>query len=135
MSKIDKNLLDSAVKEALDVRKNAHAPYSKFQVGATIITKKGNIYKGVNVENSSFGATVCAERIALFNAVSNGEKEIEAVVIAATLNGEAVYPCGICRQVLSDFNPQMEVIMVNADSKKIEKEVKLDNIFEGAFKF
>jgi len=135
MSKIDKNIIEKAVKQALDVRENAYAPYSKFKVGATIITKKGNIYKGVNVENSSFGATVCAERIALFTAVSNGEKEIEAVVIASNLNGEAVYPCGICRQVLSDFNPEMNVIMVNSDSKKIEKEIKLNKIFESAFKF
>lgn len=132
---MNKKTLEKAVKSALEVRKNAYAPFSKFAVGAAIITKDGSIFTGVNVENSSFGATNCAERTALFSAVTAGKRDFEAIVIASVLNGKAVFPCGICRQVLADFNPEMRVILVNSDTKMIEQDLLLSDIFPGVFEF
>lgn len=132
---MDKNTLKSAIDLAVKIRNNAYAPFSKFKVGAVVVAENGEIFEGVNVENSSFGATVCAERIALFNAVTQGRKDIEAVVIVSVLNGKAVFPCGMCRQVLADFNPEMRVILVNAETLEIEKDVKLSEIFPETFKF
>lgn len=132
---MDNSTLQSAISQAADIRKNAYAPFSKFKVGAVVVAENGEIFQGVNVENSSFGATVCAERIALFNAVTHGRKDIEAVVIVSVLNGKAVFPCGMCRQVLADFNPKMRVILVNAETLKIEKDVLLSEIFPETFKF
>ncbi len=131
---MDDLILKKAVKRAVEIRKNAHAPYSGFKVGSVIITESGQMYDGVNVENSSFGATVCAERTALFNAVTNGDKTIIAIVIASVLDGKAVFPCGICRQVLADFNPGMEIVLVNADNGEIEKRVLLSELFPDNFK-
>jgi cytidine deaminase len=130
---MDRELIKRAAEEAVLARKNAYAPYSKFLVGAILITKEGDFFRGVNVENSSYGATICAERTALFSAVANGHKEFEAIVIASVLDGEAVYPCGLCRQVLADFNPDMKVILVHGETAKIEKEVTLREIFPGRF--
>ncbi|WDV45819.1 cytidine deaminase [Clostridiaceae bacterium M8S5] len=78
---------------------NAYSPYSQFKVGAAVITKSGKIYTGVNIENVSFGATICAERVALFKAISEGEKEFEMLAIVSS-SGDVTYPCGICRQVI-----------------------------------
>lgn len=132
---MNKKTLEKAVKSALEVRKNAYAPFSKFAVGAAIVTADGSIFTGVNVENSSFGATNCAERTALFSAITAGHRDFEAIVIASNLNGKAVFPCGICRQVLADFNPKMRVILVNSDTKQIEQELILSDIFPGIFEF
>ncbi|HOW51232.1 MAG TPA: cytidine deaminase [bacterium] len=132
---MNKELIQKAVATALKARKNAYAPYSGFMVGATVITKKGRIFSGVNVENSSFGATVCAERVALFSAITAGQDDIAAVVVAASLDGHAVSPCGICRQTLADFNPAMRVILVNAESGKIEKETTIAALLPDRFTF
>ena len=130
-----KEIFEKALLAALEVRKNAYAPYSNFAVGAAIVTTDGTIFTGVNVENSSFGATHCAERTALFSAITAGYRDFEAIVIASNLNGKAVFPCGICRQVLADFNPQMRVILVNSDTKQIEQDLILSDIFPGVFEF
>ena len=132
---MNKKTLEKAVKSAIEVRKNAYAPFSKFAVGAAIVTKDGSIFTGVNVENSSFGATNCAERTALFSAITAGHRDFEAIVIASNLNGKAVFPCGICRQVLADFNPKMRVILVNSETKIIEQDLILSDIFPGVFEF
>ena len=132
---MNKTTLKKAVAAALEVRKNAYAPFSNFAVGAAIITKDGSIFTGVNVENSSFGATNCAERTALFSAITAGQRDFEAIVIASNLNGKAVFPCGICRQVLADFNPEMRVVLVNGDTKQIEQDLLLSEIFPSAFEF
>ncbi|MBO4711109.1 cytidine deaminase [bacterium] len=132
---MNKKTLEKAVASALEVRKNAYAPFSNFAVGAAIITKDGSIFTGVNVENSSFGATNCAERTALFSAITAGQRDFEAIVIASVLNGKAVFPCGICRQVLADFNPKMRVVLVNSDTKQIEQDLLLSEIFQGVFEF
>ena len=132
---MNKTTLKKAVAAALEVRKNAYAPFSNFAVGAAIVTKDGSIFTGVNVENSSFGATNCAERTALFSAITAGHRDFEAIVIASVLNGKAVFPCGICRQVLADFNPKMRVVLVNGDTKQIEQDLLLSDIFPGIFEF
>ena len=132
---MNKTTLKKAVAAALEVRKNAYAPFSNFAVGAAIVTKDGSIFTGVNVENSSFGATNCAERTALFSAVTAGQRDFEAIVIASVLDGKAVFPCGICRQVLADFNPKMRVVLVNSDTKQIEQDLILSEIFPSAFEF
>jgi cytidine deaminase len=97
---------------ALASRTNAHAPYSKFQVGAAVLTADGEIFAGCNVENASYGLTICAERVAVGTAVAAGHKEIVAVAVASS-GGHS--PCGACRQVLSEFGPAMEVILIDAD--------------------
>lgn len=112
--------LIQAAKEAL---KNAYAPYSKFRVGAAVLTKKGNIYKGCNVENSSYGLTVCAERNAIANAVAHGEKEFAAIAIAT--NAETLRtPCGACRQTIIEFGTDIQVIICNLKGKKKVRSIK-----------
>ena len=88
----------------------AYAPYSNFRVGSALLAKSGNIYLGCNIENSSYGATNCAERTAIFKAVSEGEREFEAIAIVCS-NGTKAYPCGICLQVMSEFLPEGKVIL------------------------
>jgi len=97
---------------AIESRDYAYAPYSRFKVGAAVLTEEGKIFTGCNVENASFGATVCAERVAVFKAVSEGYRQIHAIAIAAQ-SPEPVPPCGECLQVLSEFGPDIDVIMTN----------------------
>ncbi|WP_430110180.1 cytidine deaminase [Paenibacillus sp. B1-33] len=92
---------DQLIQEALEARKQAYAPYSHFQVGAAILAD-GVIYRGCNVENASYGLTNCAERTAVFKAVSEGKTKVEAVAVVADTDGP-VSPCGACRQVLAEF--------------------------------
>ena len=112
MPTIESQILDCLSDAAKSVRPNAHAPYSKFQVGAAILTASGEIFAGCNVENASYGLTICAERVAVGSAVAAGHKQIVAVAVASS-GGHS--PCGACRQVLSEFGPAMEVILVDAD--------------------
>ncbi|MBO5738124.1 cytidine deaminase [bacterium] len=114
-----KNLMDNA-KEA---SRNSYSPFSRFAVGAAVLTSTGKIYRGCNVENSSFGLTNCAERTAIFKAVSEGEREILAVAIYSP-NSDSCYPCGACRQVLFEFQPdeyEIDVITENLGSLEIQK--------------
>ncbi len=101
---------------AKEARKNAYAPYSKFKVGAALLTKSGKVFTGCNVENSSFGASMCAERVAVFKAVSEGEREFKAIAVVTDTNDPAM-PCGMCRQVLSEFSMDIEVYAANLDGK------------------
>ncbi len=87
---------------------HAYAPYSRFKVGAALLTKTGEVFTGVNVENSSFGATICAERTAYVKAVSEGYQEFEALAVTSS-DGE-VYPCGICRQFMFEFGDDLKII-------------------------
>jgi cytidine deaminase len=120
------------IKMALNAIKNAYAPYSKFRVGAVVRTKRGSIYTGVNIENASYGLTVCAERVAIFKAVSEGDQEIEEVIVAVETD-ELVAPCGACRQVIAEFNPHAKIIMVNNKGKV--KETTLDKLLPDVFTF
>lgn len=99
-------------KIARKVRQNAYAPYSHFQVGAALEAKSGKVFSGCNVENISYGLTICAERNAVFTAIASGVHLFRRIVIVADSN-EPVTPCGACRQVLSEFSEDMEVICVN----------------------
>ncbi|NLW24103.1 MAG: cytidine deaminase [Clostridia bacterium] len=100
------------VAEAAKAKENAYVPYSQFRVGAAILTDKGQIFTGCNIENSSFGLTICAERTALFKAVSAGHRKFQALAVS-TDTEEITSPCGACRQVLIEFGEDIEIIMAN----------------------
>ncbi len=104
------------IKIARHVQPNAYAPYSHFFVGAALLTAGQNVYTGVNVENSSYGLTVCAERNAVFKAISEGDNQFEAIAVAGSAEG-FTYPCGACLQVLAEFNPQIRVIVCDSQDK------------------
>ncbi len=99
---------------ARQARKNAYTPYSRYKVGAALLGKSGKVYTGCNVENASYGHTVCAERTAVLKAVSEGEKEFEAIAVV-TRNGGS--PCGACRQVLSEFSPELIIYIADKDGE------------------
>ena len=101
------------IEYARAVRNHAYAPYSGFKVGAAILGRSGQVYTGCNVENASYGLTICAERAAVARAISDGEREF--VCLALVGSGEGfTYPCGACLQVLAEFAPRLRIIMVNA---------------------
>ena len=115
------------IKEAESTRAKAYAPYSKFQVGAAIITKDGKIFTGCNVENLSYGLTICAERVAVFKAVSEGHTDFEAIAISSS-SEKPTFPCGACRQVLAEFG-NMSVYLAN-DPKTYSLSDLLPNSFD-----
>ena len=117
---IDYKLLMNKAKEASI---NSYSPFSRFAVGAAVLTSSGKIFQGCNVENSSFGLTNCAERTAIFKAVSEGEKEVCAVAIYSP-NADSCYPCGACRQVLYEFQSddyEIDVVTENLGKLEIKK--------------
>ena len=106
-------LLAQKAREAME---NAYCPYSNYRVGAAILAASGQIYSGCNIENGSYGATNCAERTAVFKAVSEGEREFTALAIFAEEGSAPPFPCGICRQVLSEFcSKHMPIIVYDGD--------------------
>lgn len=110
------------IKEAIEARKMAYVPYSHFAVGAALLTKDGKIYRGCNIENGAYGPTNCAERTAIFKAVSEGDRDFEAIAIVGSMVGEPLrdecYPCGICRQVMSEFcEGDFEIIFGSSENK------------------
>lgn len=104
----NEELIDAAIR----AREYGIAPYSGFKVGAVAVTKNGKIFAGCNVENSTYGLTMCAERVAIFKALSEGEHEFTKVVVVAD-TPQPCYPCGACRQIIWDFAPNAEVICAN----------------------
>lgn len=100
------------LKAARAAARNAYAPFSKFRVGAAVLAGSGKVYAGANVENSSFGLTICAERSAVSAAVNAGERRIKAVLVY-TDTKELTPPCGACRQVISEFDPDAEIVLTN----------------------
>ena len=101
---------------AIAARENAYTPYSRFRVGAALLGKSGKVYTGCNVENAAYTPTNCAERTAFFKAVSEGERQFSAIAIVAAPEGAALRrtaPCGVCRQVMMEFAPDLEVICLN----------------------
>jgi homotetrameric cytidine deaminase len=99
------------IERAMSIREKAYAPYSKYRVGASLLTESGDIFDGVNVENAVYSMTVCAERNAVFQAVTHGQKTFQAIAVATDNGGS---PCGACRQVMTEFGPDMLVIMLDA---------------------
>lgn len=97
--------------KAVGAKKNAYAPYSEFYVGASVLTEDGSVYTGCNVENASYGATNCAERTAIFNAVSKGHRKIKVICVVGA-EGGYTFPCGICRQVIAEFSDDKTKIVV-----------------------
>lgn len=114
--------ISELIELAKRARENAYAPYSKFKVGAVLVTKSGKIFTGVNVENASYGLTNCAERTAIFKAVSEGEKEFDTIVIIADTD-KPVSPCGACRQVMAEFG-NFKVILANTKGEWLETNVE-----------
>lgn len=107
----DKELIEIAEK----AMENAYAPYSNFKVGAALLCSDGTVFTGCNIENASYGAANCAERTAVFKAVSEGRREFSAIAIVSS-SGEETFPCGICRQVLAEFSPDIRVILQNKEN-------------------
>lgn len=100
---------------AKQAAENAYAPYSDFYVGAALLTKDGQVFKGCNIENASYGATNCAERTAIFKAVSEGYRSFSKIAVV-TKNGSTAYPCGICLQVMQEFMPDGMVVLEKDDT-------------------
>jgi cytidine deaminase len=116
---------------ALSVRNKAYAPYSNFLVGAAVLADDGQIFAGVNVENASYGLTLCAERVAVTTAVAAGCRALVAVAVA-TSGGH--WPCGACRQVLAEFGGTMEVLLVDADKRLPVRQFTLEELLPGQFR-
>ncbi|MBQ8869224.1 MAG: cytidine deaminase [Oscillospiraceae bacterium] len=121
---------------AIKAMENSYSPYSSCKVGAALLTKSGKVYTGCNIENASFTPTVCAERTAFFKAISEGEKEFEKIAVAGGKDGVvtgAFSPCGVCRQVMSEFcSPDFEILIVKGE-ESFDK-VKLSDLLPYSFK-
>ena len=118
--------------EAKKARERAYVPYSHFRVGAALLTKSGKVYRGCNIENVAFTPTNCAERTAFFKAISEGEKEFEAIVV----NGDAddyLYPCGVCRQVMVEFCNINQFKVIVAKNENEYREYTLGELVPGVF--
>lgn len=122
---VDRTALAAVARQA---RERAYAPYSHYQVGAALLAENGTIYRGCNVENASYPATICAERVAVTKAVSEGQRQFAAIAVA-TSNGGA--PCGICRQVMFEFAPDLLVLIV--DDEGITAEYYLHDLLPNGF--
>jgi len=117
-------------KAARKAKLNAYSPFSKFRVGAALLTKNGDIFTGCNIENSSYGLTICAERVAVFKAISAGASNFIAIAVVSDDHGFTP-PCGACRQVLSDLTGNIDFVMMN--SKEKLKILKLSSLLPFAF--
>lgn len=121
----------AVITAATQAVQNAYAPYSKYRVGSAVLTQDGQIHVGCNVENVSYGLTVCAERVALFNAVAAGQQDIQAVVIA---NQNAATPCGACRQVIAELAKEAVVIVTDHAGQHV-REYSVDALLPEGFEF
>ncbi len=123
------------LRAAAQVSRNAHAPYSNFHVGAALLTNTGSIITGCNVENASYGLTICAERNAIFHAVATKKRKFTAVAIVAS-GKQMPFPCGACRQVLAEFGtPEMVVLVAPRDKLTAYQELTLGGLLPHSFKF
>lgn len=124
------------VKLAIEAKQNAYAKYSTFKVGAALLAKSGKVYKGANMECSSYGLSICAERVALVKALYDGEREFQKIAVVGGVENELVYttPCGACRQFLSDFGGNIEVIIGYEENNELkEKTFKLKDLLPETF--
>ena len=132
MSVLENVSIENLSKIANAMLEKAYVPYSKFPVGAALVTKEGKIYTGCNIENASYPLTNCAERTAIFKAVSEGDKDFQTIIVTADTEGP-VSPCGACRQVLVEFcEPEMPVLLTN--KKGDIKETTVSELLPGAFR-
>lgn len=120
---------DQLIQIAISTRRWAYAPYSNYPVGAALLTTSGKIYEGVNIESAAYPTTICAERVAVFKAVSEGEREFEAIAVV-TRNGGS--PCGSCRQVLAEFG-QDTIVLIADDSGHLLQEIRIRDLLPAAF--
>lgn len=120
------------IQKAIEARELAYCPYSNFKVGAAVLFEDGNIYTGCNIENASYGGTNCAERTAIFNAVSKGNRKLKAIALIGDTKA-FTYPCGLCRQVISEFveDKDTKIIIIKNKDEYILK--TFEEIMPGAF--
>ena len=133
---IKEDSIKQLINEALHARNYAYAPYSQFMVGAALITEDDSVYTGCNVENASYGATNCAERTAIFKAVSDGERLIKAIaIVGGVKDGDMTYayPCGVCRQVLREFSNPGELVIIVAKNQDDYKTYSLEELLPESF--
>lgn len=121
---------EKLLERAREARTGAYAPYSRFRVGAALLCRDGSVYTGANIENASYSVTCCAERVALYKAVSAGETDFTAIAVTSDASAPT-YPCGVCRQALAEFSPRMDVIA--ADSELNFQTTTLDALLPCAF--
>jgi cytidine deaminase len=124
-------MYEELIAQAIKAKKLSHSPFSKFKVGVALLTKDNIVYVGANVESSSYSLTICAERVAAVKAITDKHKVFKAVAIASSGNDFA-FPCGACRQFLSEFSENMDVVLVK--SKNNYQIYKLQNLFPHKFK-
>ena len=118
------------IQAALTARQWAYAPYSQYPVGAALLTASGRVYDGVNVENAAYPTGICAERVAVFKAVSEGERQFSAIAVVTSNGGT---PCGSCRQVLAEFGLELQVLIANEQGELLQ-EYSLAHLLPGAFR-
>ncbi len=126
-----KEIYQKLIDQAKEARLKAYVPYSNFAVGSALMTENGTIFSGCNIENVSLGITICAERVTIYKAISNGFKSFKAIAIVGDTE-EPCSPCGACRQVMIEFSPNMEVIMTNLQN--MIEIVKAKDLLPFAFK-
>lgn len=128
-TRLNEALRQQLVETAVQARRWAYAPYSNYAVGAALLTELGKVYDGVNVENAAYPTTMCAERVAVFKAVSEGERNFAAIAVVTSNGGT---PCGSCRQVLAEFGVDTLVIIADAGGRVIQ-ELSVAELLPGAF--
>lgn len=130
MSSSDEKLIESAV----SARENAHAPFSNFKVGASLLTETGEIITGCNIENATYGLTLCAERTAIFKAISEGKNKFQKIAVVADTEN-LTPPCGACRQIIWEFCGDIEVVLANlkGTTKTFQMRELFPNAFDGTF--
>ena len=135
----DRLPVEELIRKALEARKNSYTPYSHFQVGAALLTESGQIYTGCNIENAAYGPTVCAERCAIFKAVSEGERSLKAIAIAGGSENETdilsgyAFPCGVCRQVMREFAKDASFKVIVARSTAEYQIFSLEELLPNSF--
>jgi cytidine deaminase len=126
---LSKEQREQLIQAAQKVQGHAYAPYSKYNVGAALLTKSGKVYMGVNIENAAYPTTICAERVAVFKAVSEGEREFSGIAVVTRDGGT---PCGSCRQVLAEFSLDAHVLIAN-EAGEVTMEGSVLDLLPGAF--
>lgn len=115
--------INELINNAINAREHSYSPYSKFKVGAALKTKNGKVFTGCNIENSSYGLSICAEREAVFKAISSGEKDLDTIVVVTDSN-KLITPCGACRQVIWEFSKNLTIVVANLKGKKKKFKIK-----------